>query len=169
MRKLYFVRKQQGFSLVELLVVIAIIGVLSSLIVVNLSGVRERGRDTQRKNDLRAMQTALRLYYNDYQTHPASNADGEIVPTGYPDGLEWGDPFTISGNTYMTALPADPVSSGSYEYQYWRDGTNGDRYCIWAILENASDQQIEETTARCNSVCGAQVPAGQPTFVLCGE
>ena len=48
---------EKGFTLIELLVTIAIIGVLSSVLLVNLSGFRVRTRDVQRKRDLRTLQT----------------------------------------------------------------------------------------------------------------
>lgn len=54
-------RKQKGFTLVELLVVVAIIGLLSTLAVVSLNGIRERARDTKRLSDLDAIRNAFEL------------------------------------------------------------------------------------------------------------
>lgn len=44
--------KNQGFSLIEILVSIAIIGLLGTITFVSLGGVREKSRDTKRKNDI---------------------------------------------------------------------------------------------------------------------
>ena len=63
-------KNKSGFSLIELLVVISIIGVLSAILMMNLMGARERGRDSQRIQDLNSLKGALRLYYNDYQSYP---------------------------------------------------------------------------------------------------
>jgi len=41
--------KHKGFTIVEILVVIAIIGILSAMMLVLFSGVRERARDAKRK------------------------------------------------------------------------------------------------------------------------
>ena len=49
----------KGFTLLELLVVIGIIGLLASIIVVNLTGARKKARDIKRVADIRTIQTAL--------------------------------------------------------------------------------------------------------------
>ncbi len=87
-----------GFTLIEVLVVISIIGILAAFILPNLTGVRGRASDTQAKNNLNQLKSALRLYYNDAQTYPdvagetaCSNAaisgavapylDSDVIPT----------------------------------------------------------------------------------------
>ena len=67
-------KSKKGFSLIELLVVISIIGVLAAILMMNLMGARERGRDAQRIQDLNSLKSALRLYYNDNnQLYPPGN------------------------------------------------------------------------------------------------
>lgn len=61
---------RHGFTLVELLVVISIIGILTTLLVVNFVGSRERARDSQKMQNLNEAKNALRLYYNDNQKYP---------------------------------------------------------------------------------------------------
>jgi len=58
--------RKKGFTLIELLVVIAIIGLLSSLAVVSLGNIREKGRDTKRLSDMDAVKTAMELVNNDH-------------------------------------------------------------------------------------------------------
>ena len=90
-------KKQQGFTLIELLVVIAIIGLLSTLAVVALNNARMKSRDAKRISDVKQVQTALELYYNDAGIYPTN---GEIAA---------GDPIITGGVTYMAAVPSNPT------------------------------------------------------------
>lgn len=118
-----------GFTLIELLVVISLIGLLSTLVLANFNSGRERSRDAQRKSDLRSIQTAFRMYYNDKGSYPA------VFPTG-------GSPWTVGGTTYMNSFPKDPLPAQSYRYTY----TDGDNYTIDCCLENKSDDKGVTTT-----------------------
>jgi prepilin-type N-terminal cleavage/methylation domain-containing protein len=51
-------KKNKGFSLIELLVVISIIGILSTVLVMNFVGTRERARDAQKIQDLSSVKNA---------------------------------------------------------------------------------------------------------------
>lgn len=117
-----------GFTLIELLVVISIIGLLATLVAANLNAARSRARDAERKSDLKSMQTALRLYYNDNGAYPPSN---------YFDSL-WGAEWKVGSTVYMNIVPKDPISSQSYKYEL---GADTDNYILSACLENASDAQ----------------------------
>ena len=74
-------KKSSGFTLVELLVVISIIAVLSAVLMVNFVGMRERSRDSQKIQDLNAIKSALRMYYNDNQFYPLDK--GVITGSGF--------------------------------------------------------------------------------------
>lgn len=73
--------RRAGFSLIELLVVISIIGVLTAVLMMNLVGARERARDSQKIQDLNNLKSALRMYYNDNQSYPATKS--VILGTGF--------------------------------------------------------------------------------------
>lgn len=89
-------RKQRGFTLIELLVVIAIIGLLSTLAVVALNNARQKSRDARRVSDIKQIQTALELNYNDANSYPAS--------------LTFGTGSIVFGNTtYMSIVPKNPT------------------------------------------------------------
>ncbi|MDD5109711.1 MAG: type II secretion system protein [Patescibacteria group bacterium] len=70
-------KARKGFTLIELLVVIAIIGLLSTLAIVALSSARSKARDSKRTSDMKQVQTALELYFNDKQYYPLA-ASAEI-------------------------------------------------------------------------------------------
>jgi len=63
---------RKGFTLIEMLVVIAIIGLLSSVIVIGLSGARSKARDARRVSDIRGIQNSLELAYSSIDGYPTS-------------------------------------------------------------------------------------------------
>lgn len=141
-----------GFTLVELLVVVSLIGVLSTLVLANLNSARERARDAQRKSDLRNIQTALRLYYNDTGGYPTASGGNIVACSGT---CTWGQPWINGTVTYMGTLPKDPLSSQYYIYTY----VDSDNYTLEACLENKSDDKGVATT-------GSWCPSGWKYSVM---
>jgi prepilin-type N-terminal cleavage/methylation domain-containing protein len=102
--------KKQGFTLIELLVVIAIIGLLASIVLVALNTARAKARDARRIGDLKQIQLALEMYYDDNN--------------GYPSTASWSGHCNVGDNwipgltpDYMSTLPKDPKEcdcAGSY-------------------------------------------------------
>lgn len=124
-------KKQKGFTLIELLVVIAIIGLLSTLAVVALNNARMKSRDAKRVSDIKQIQTALELYYNDANAYPAAT-------------MVAANAAISSGNvTYMSAVPYNPApvndgncgSSSTYTYTM---GTSGTTYTLQYCLGGAA-------------------------------
>src|SRR5690606_30922856 len=76
MRKL----NQKGFTIIELLVVIVIIGILVALTLPNLFAAQARGRDTDRKNEVKNLQQKLESHFNDNDEYPATLADLNPAP-----------------------------------------------------------------------------------------
>ncbi len=130
--------------MIEMLVVISIIGILATLVAANLNSARSRARDAQRKSDMKNLQTALRLYYNDFGVYPGASGGGNILGCGSatpptslcPWGSEWSSGSEPDETVYMSALPRDPLSpTQSYRYTF----VNSDDYVLSACLENKSD------------------------------
>lgn len=104
-------KTHKAFTLIELLVVIAIIGILASVVVVNVGSSRLKARDGKRKADLKSIQTALELYFDKNGSYPISCASGTNWCSSEPDN-SWPN---NSGNwipgltpEFMSALPRDP-------------------------------------------------------------
>lgn len=137
--------KKNAFTLLELLVVISVLGVLVVIILPNLVGIRARARDSALKNDMRQLKTALRLYYNDYQSYPADDESGNILACGI-DGVSVcpnnDGSFAIGELVYMKEMP------NSEEYNY-TSASNGEDFLLSTLLENASDSDISDSVNRC--------------------
>jgi type II secretion system protein G len=118
-------KKQQGFTLIELLVVIAIIGILSTLAVVSLNNARAKARDAKIVSDVKNMQTALELYYNDSATYPASST------------MAGGGTLVYGSTTYMDKIPTKPLG-GDYQYSVGTTSTGAPTYVIKYTLEGAT-------------------------------
>ena len=117
-----------GFTILELLVVIAIIGILTTLTLTLLSGVRERSRDSRRIEDIKSIETALHLYATDNDGTFPSTSDFEII-NGSTDTLS----VALLSNDSISIIPLDPQNSGGINvYQYDSDG-NG--YALSFCLE----------------------------------
>ena len=146
-------RIRKGFTLIELLVVIAIIGLLSTLAVVALNSARQKARDSKRVSDVKQIQTALELYFNDNDAYPLN--------PGAPAASEIGRDITCIDSTgwrasgclatvYMGLAPRDPQSevaddacapaeTAPCDYVYQRGTTNPNtEYNIHFRLEAAT-------------------------------
>jgi len=121
---------KKGFTLIELLVVISIIAVLTGLLLANFVGVRGRAGDIKRKNDLKQLKTALRLYYNDHQHYPL---DADVPASGeFNNG---------AGLVYMKELPP--------EFSYYSDGDES--FLLNVVLESTSDEDATDSQAKCDA------------------
>ena len=132
-------KKQKGFTLIELLVVIAIIGLLSTLAVVALSSARAKARDAKRVADVKQIQSALELYYNDKNGYPVFATPGVVLGGASYDLLcDTSAGFQGDGTgctvTYMGQVPPNPTPNGA-DYTYIGSAST---YSIAFNLEGAT-------------------------------
>lgn len=119
----------KGFTLVELLIVVAIIGLLATLAVISLTSAQQRSRDTKRVADVKSIQSAMELYYNDNAVYPNITVGGAGAST-------W---TTVSAamSKYVNALPVDPTNSSTSVYSYYE--STATKYYISATVESNSN------------------------------
>ncbi|WP_337993438.1 type II secretion system protein [Lentisphaera profundi] len=87
--------KKQNFSLIELLVVIAIIGILSSLVLPELSEARQKARASVCKNKLKQISTASFIYADDNDNY---------APLNDSFASEWWPKKLSQGGIYQKSL-----------------------------------------------------------------
>lgn len=128
-------RDQRGFTLIEIMVVIVILGVLAALIAPKVLGRPDEARITAAKQDIAAIQQALKLYKLDNFRYP-STEQGLLAlvkkPTTQPVPENW------SSGGYLERMPKDPWGR---PYQYLQPGINGeiDIICLGADGEQGGE------------------------------
>jgi len=127
--------RKKGFTLVELLVVIAIIGLLSTLAVVALNSARQKSRDAKRVADIKQIQTALELFFNDQNGYPVAAAGGTLGVGGFGCLGTSGWAATGCGGPYMSLVPTNTTPSGS---SYIYTAATNASYTITFNLEAAT-------------------------------
>ncbi|HTK04186.1 MAG TPA: prepilin-type N-terminal cleavage/methylation domain-containing protein [Candidatus Eisenbacteria bacterium] len=119
-----------GFTLPELLVVISIIGMISTIGVVSYSSVRASARDVKRASDMKQLQTAIELFFENNNFYPGdgkAGSEGVILGTETTKTLsDSGFTPSLKGTPYMVAVPRNPEPFGSpYVYRSLNaDGTD---------------------------------------------
>ncbi|HTM68160.1 MAG TPA: prepilin-type N-terminal cleavage/methylation domain-containing protein [Candidatus Binatia bacterium] len=152
-----------GFTLPELLVVMAIIGTISTIGVVSYSSARAAARDVKRASDMKQLQTAVELFFENNNHYPGdgkSGSEGVILGTETTKTLsDAGFAPKMQGTPYMVAVPKNPEPFGSpYVYRSLNaDGTdcNTDQCANYAILFT-----LEKTSGNLLAGPHAMTPAG---------
>ncbi len=143
------------------MIVMIILGVLLVIGTGTFVSSLQKGRDTTRKNNLRAITSALELYFNDKGKYPVWDGAGNI-PGCYNAGGGTGSCGTdypifkdsiVNGAMWMAKFPADPVSGQRY---YYVSDAQGKQYQIYAHLENGQDPTII-TPEDSSAVCGTNI------------
>lgn len=133
-------KMKKGFTILELLLVVGIIALLSVLILVSYSSARAKSRDARRMQDIHEISNALNLYNSSNGQFPAM---AETI-TGEDDFSQ-----ELEANKAMSAVPADPLNTGTYQYTYTDNGTSGRFYELGFCLETNS---VEGYDAGCYTV-----------------
>lgn len=146
--------KHRAFTLIELLVVIAIIGILASVVVVNVGSGRVKARDAKRISDLKAIQTAVELYFDDTGSYPGwAQCNSGKVPSywnwsnctndGNWDYTANDIAYLLTNKGYLSTMPKDPINKGGvsespfqvYGYEAWAVPDANQVYYLCTRLE----------------------------------
>jgi prepilin-type N-terminal cleavage/methylation domain-containing protein len=64
-------RDEEGFTLIELLIVIVILGILATIVVFAVSGIRDKGQTSACKAEYKTLETAAEAYYAQTNVYPS--------------------------------------------------------------------------------------------------
>ena len=109
---------QHGFTLIEIMVVVVILGILAALIAPNVISRIDDAQNVKVKQDLRVIESALKLYRLDNFRYPDTEAGLEALTTPPQDpNARW------PAGGYLERLPKDPWDQ---PYLYLHPGNQGE-------------------------------------------
>jgi general secretion pathway protein G len=109
-----------GFTLIEVMVVVVILAILATIVVPKIMDRPDDARIAKAKQDIRAIESALKLYRLDNMRYPTTDQGLEALvkqPSSGPAAKNW------RKGGYLDSLPIDPWG---HPYQYLSPGQHGD-------------------------------------------
>jgi len=111
--------KNNGFSLIEILVVLLIIGLLTTLVAVNVLPSQDRARVEKAKADIAIMGNALEMYRLERFNYPNNEMGLRALLRSDEENFQ----NSLNTRGYIKSLPKDPWGN---EYQYVIPGDKGE-------------------------------------------
>ena len=104
----------KGFTLVELMAVLVILGILATIVIVNVNPVFDRANYEKVRADMANTNKALELYRFNELTYPSTSQGLEALVRPHP---ELKKPFLFPEDGYISSIPLDPWGR-EYIYEY---------------------------------------------------
>lgn len=120
-------KKRNGFTLVELMVVIFILGLLTTIVVINVLPSQDRAMVQKAQADIATLGQALEMYRLDNLSYPSSS-DGLQALVAPPASLATTARYRQGG--YIKKLPDDPWGR---PYQYDNPGRQGPGFDLYSL------------------------------------
>jgi len=123
---------KKGFTLLEILLVVGIISILAGIVIVAINPSKQiaMARNTERKSDLKQINSALQQYYIDNREYPDGLTDelveicdtGDMASSSVPEDhcAEGLVNLSVLVPTYITAIPKDPQATITAGYKIVR-------------------------------------------------
>ena len=126
-------QRQRGFTLIELMVVIVILGLLATVVTLNVMPSQDRARVEKARADIAVLEQALETYRLDNLAYPSSG-QGLAALQRAPQDLSQPQRYRPGG--YVRRLPADPWGN---PYQYRQPGNDGRSFDVWSQGADGAD------------------------------
>ena len=120
-------RSRSGFTLVELMVVIVIIGLLATIVAINVLPSQDRAMVQKAHADISTLEQAIETYRLDNIVFPTDQQGLEALRRP-PAGLAQPERYRQGG--YIRRLPKDPWGA---DYQYRRPSTHGGQFDVYSF------------------------------------
>ncbi|MAI89693.1 type II secretion system major pseudopilin GspG [Ponticaulis sp.] len=114
-------RGDEGFSLTEIMVAVFIMGLLATVVMINVLPSRDRAMVQKARTDILALETALYEYNSDMLEFPSSQQGLEAL-VEVPNGVNREEMYRDGGYLLRRQIPEDPWGN---PYQYRYPGENG--------------------------------------------
>ncbi|MEH3036707.1 MAG: type II secretion system major pseudopilin GspG [Sphingomonas adhaesiva] len=124
-------KKRNGFTLVELMVVIVIIGLLATIVALNVLPSGDTARVQKAKADIATIEQGLELYRLQMGTYPTTQ-QGLAALVSPPAGA---DAARYQAGGYVKRLPKDPWGR---DYLYASPGQHG-QADVWTLGADGKD------------------------------
>jgi general secretion pathway protein G len=110
--------RQAGFTLIEIMVVVVILGILAAIVAPNVISRIDDASINRAKQDIRGIESALKLYYMDNSRYPSTDQGLDALTTrpNDPTVRNWRGP-------YLDKMPKDPWNNN---YRYLYPGRHGE-------------------------------------------
>jgi|TARA_B100001094_G_C18097217_1_gene753630 general secretion pathway protein G len=131
----------KGFTLVELMAVLVILGILATIVIVNVNPVFQRANFEKIRADMANTDKALELYRFNELTYPTTSQGLEALVRPHP---ELKKPFLYPEDGYISSMPLDPWGR-EYIYEYpSRKNSKYDLYTLGADgIEGGSGEDAD--------------------------
>jgi prepilin-type N-terminal cleavage/methylation domain-containing protein len=181
-------RKQRGFTLIELLVVIAIIGILATLVIIQLGGAQVRARNSNAKSDISQGGKSIETWKtsNGIETVFLGRGAGVVPTTTLTGTTNSGEFTTLFSNAapdathyagYPLTLTKSPSTSQVYSYMasaydaaavdLQKVDATGTAYCLTTSVSTTNN--VTDTAYIINSGSSVTGAAATPTFIAGGS
>jgi general secretion pathway protein G len=115
---------KEGFTLVELMVVIVIIGLLATVVAINVLPSQDRAMTTKARADIATLEQAIETYRLDNLDFPADLQALVAAPAGLAN------PERYRPGGYVRRLPEDPWG---HPYQYRRQSAHNGQFDVYSL------------------------------------